>query len=145
MGYLFLNLFRGSEINGWAISDLFLKLVEVHRLLYNVSDLIEIVFGHFSVLLDGLFDFHLLLEELIVLTVGFPALWRYDLHWNETLLWQCRNLIYTWLIAFRCIRRSFRTISLWVSRLDRRESTPKIVRARMKSKMNWSVLPFRQA
>lgn len=60
-----------------------MELVEVHGLLNDVSDFIEIIFTHFCMLLDGFSDFHFLLEEFIILIVGIPALWWDDLDYCE--------------------------------------------------------------
>jgi hypothetical protein len=72
-------LLRGGEGDGIFICNTFLELAQVHRLLNDVADLVEVVFGHFGVLLNGFLYLHLLLEQLVVLVVRLPAFGRYDL------------------------------------------------------------------
>ena len=79
MRYLLLDLFGRGQVDSVFISNTFLELVQVHRLLNDVANLVEIIFGHFGMLLNRFLHFHLLFEKLIILPMRSPAFGRYDL------------------------------------------------------------------
>ena len=79
MRYLLLDLLGRGQVDCVFISDTFLELVQVHRLLNDVANFVEIIFCHFSMLLNRFLYFHLLFEKLIVFAMRIPPFRRYDL------------------------------------------------------------------